>query len=227
MNAIPTRYTPALGWKLLTPLYDVVIRQMTRERVWRDTMVREIAPVSADRILDIGCGTGSLLIDLWGTEKGASYVGIDPDADVLDRAGDKAAAVGARLDLRRGFASHEMLPDDWRPTKIVSSLVLHQVPLAEKRRIMEVVHELLVPGGTFYLTDYGKQDEAAMRFLFRNTVQRVDGITDTQPNADGVLPQLLAGAGFEGIVQYARVRTMTGAVSLYSAKRGIHPQSEG
>ncbi len=226
MSAIPVRYTPALGWKLLTPLYDGVIRQLTRERLWRGLMVREVAPAPADRILDIGCGTGSLLLELWRAEERASYVGIDPDEDVLARAKAEAAAVGARLDLRHGFASHEMLPDDWRPTKIVSSLVLHQVPLAEKRRIIEVAHALLTPGGTFYLTDYGKQDEAAMRFAFRNTVQRVDGIVDTQPNADGVLPELLVGVGFEDVAAYARVKTMTGAVSLYSAKRDSQAPTE-
>ena len=31
-----------------------------------------------------------------------------------------------------------------------------------------------------------------MRLAFRLTVQRLDGIDDTQPNADGVLPGLMA-----------------------------------
>src|SRR3546814_11780519 len=35
-----------------------------------------------------------------------------------------------------------------------------------------------------------------MRMLFRSTIQRLDGVSDTQPNADGVLVPLMAQAGF-------------------------------
>lgn len=219
VTAVPNDYTPALGIRMLTPLYDAAIGALTREKTWRAAMVREVAPVSEDCILDIGCGTASLLLALARAEPRASYLGIDPDAEVLARATAKAKAAGAAIAFVQGFAADDILPQGWRPTKIVSSLVLHQVPLTEKRRILEVALDMLIPGGGFHLADYGAQDEAFMRILFRNTVQRLDGIADTQPNADGILPRLMADAGFVGIDERARVRTSTGMIRLYSAQK--------
>ena len=57
-----TSYTPALGHKALTPLYDGAIALATRERVWRDLLIGAIALKVGERLLDVGCGTGSLLM---------------------------------------------------------------------------------------------------------------------------------------------------------------------
>ena len=83
-------FTPALGYSRLTPLYDIAIRLLTRERVWRNFLVKQVGPQPTDRIVDIGCGTGSLAIRLKKTEPGAEIIGLDPDADVLARARQKA-----------------------------------------------------------------------------------------------------------------------------------------
>jgi hypothetical protein len=58
-----------------------------------------------------------------------------------------------------------------------------------------------------------------MRFLFRQTVQRLDGIEDTQSNADGVLPDLISKVGFIDIVESDVIPTLTGSISIYKAKR--------
>jgi len=103
-------------------------------------------------------------------------------------------------------------------TKVVSSLVLHQTPLAEKQRILHLAYQLLDPGGELRIADYGLQRSAAMRFLFRRTVQTIDGFADTQPNADGVLPELISKVGFDDVSECAAVPTITGSVSLYRVK---------
>ena len=55
-----------------------------------------------------------------------------------------------------------------------------------------------------------------MRTLFRLTVQSLDGVSDTQPNADGVLPQLMREAGLT--VDTTRViPTLTGSISIFRA----------
>ena len=57
-------FTPALGYGFLTPVYDLAVGLLTRERRWRSDLVRLIDPQPGDRILDVGCGTGSLLVRL-------------------------------------------------------------------------------------------------------------------------------------------------------------------
>ncbi len=209
-------FTPALGASWLTPFYDTAIAMLTREETWRRALIEAIDPAPGDRILDIGCGTGSLAVAL---ARSADIVGIDPDPDILARAGAKAAAAGANVRFIAGFFSPEVLPGDWRPTKIVSSLVLHQTPVPEKKRIIGAIHRLLPPGGLFCLADYGAQPTAQQRFLFRQMVQRIDGAENTEPNALGVIDDLLAEAGFDGAAPSRVIRTMTGAISIWRAVR--------
>src|SRR5262245_37530499 len=101
-------------------------------------------------------------------------------------------------------------------TKIVSSLVFHQVPLEEKQAGLAAMYAALRPQGELHVADYGLQRTALMRSLFR-VVQLVDGFKDTQPNADGVLPALMQKAGFAEVSETAVIATSTGSISLYRA----------
>ena len=212
----PKDYTPALGAHWLTPFYDFAIAAFTREKVWRDALVGLVDPQPDDRILDVGCGTGSLAARLGRT---AEVIGVDPDPAVLARARARAAKSGARARFAQGFLGAGLLPAGWRPTKAVSSLVLHQTPLEEKRRIIGEIHALLPTGGLFCLADYGRQPDRAQRFMFRALVQSVDGVENTEPNAQGVIEILLAEAGFAPSAPARVIRTPTGAVSLWRAVR--------
>ncbi|MCH8249826.1 MAG: class I SAM-dependent methyltransferase [Proteobacteria bacterium] len=216
MNAEKT-FTPALGYAFLTPLYDFAIAAVTRENLWRDRLVATINPTATDRILDVGCGTGSLAIRLKLAAPGAEVIGIDPDPEVIAIARKKSARAGVGIDWRNGFLTSEICKDIGTVSKIVSSLVFHQTALDEKRNILAAMRTLLQPGGTLTIADYGQQRTRLMRFLFRRTVQTIDGIADTQPNADGILPRLIEASGFRDISELEVVPTATGSISIYRA----------
>ena len=55
----PQSFTPALGYHWLTPVYDTAIRVLTREATRRRRLTSEIALKPGQRLLDVGCGTGS------------------------------------------------------------------------------------------------------------------------------------------------------------------------
>lgn len=212
-------FTPALGFRWLTPLYDIAIAVLTRERKWRKLLLRQITPASGERILDVGCGTGSLAILLKRQAPDAVVIGLDPDAEILKRASNKAAAQGVNVEWCYGFLTDEVT-EKLRPVnKIASSLVLHQTSLQQKQQILNRSYEVLSPGGELHIADYGLQESRLMRFLFRMTVQRLDGVEDTQPNADGVLPSLISKAGFTDISLEDIVPTLTGSITLYTARK--------
>lgn len=210
-------FTPALGHAALTPLYDLAVALLTREGRWRRALLRQVAPVATDCILDVGCGTGTFVVMLKRVAARATVVGLDPDADVLARASAKAKRAGLDVQFRRGFA-RDADREEADFTKVVSSLVFHQVPMQEKRDGFGAMYRALRPGGALHIADYGLQRTPLMRAAFRQ-VQRLDGFDNTEPNAHGVLPGLMADAGFVAIAETDVIPTPTGSISLYRAFR--------
>lgn len=211
----PNSFTPALGQHWLTPGYDLAIAGLTHERVWRNLLVRQINAQAGDRILDVGCGTGTLAAMIARTAPKTAIFGIDPDPVVLERARNKAAAGGVSVQFIQGFLSAEALAQLTPLTKITSSLVFHQVPLGEKKRILALMRGVLGSGGELHVADYGEQRTSLSRWLFRRTVQSLDGFENTQPNADGILPVLMREVGFTRVEELQSIATLTGSISLY------------
>lgn len=211
-------FTPAVP---VLRLYDFIIGAFTRESRWRGALLRQLDQRPTDVVADLGCGTGSLLRLLGEQAKPARLIGIDPDPRVLAMARRKLAAADVHARLEQGYLRDAAgLLAGKGVNKIASSLVFHQVPLAEKRAGLAAMYAALRPGGELHVADYGLQRTRLMRLLFRN-VQRVDGYEDTQPNADGALPLLMREAGFAEVEETGVVPTLTGSISLYRALKPV------
>jgi len=201
-------------------LYDFLVVVLARAPRWRKALLAQIAPRDTDTIADVGCGTGSLLAMIGKTTRPAALIGVDPDAAILARARRKTTAAGAKVELVRGYARNlAALLEGRGVNKIVSSLVFHQVPMAEKRAGLAAMRAALVPNGELHVADYGLQRTALMRRLFR-IVQQGDGYENTEPNARGVLPELMHEVGFHQVEETSVIATPTGSISLYRAERG-------
>ncbi len=212
-------FTPALGHPRLTPLYDLAIAGLTREKIWRSTLIGFVDPQPEERILDVGCGTGSLITQLKTASPQSHIVGIDPDPEVLAKARSKADAAGHEVEWREGFLTQELAAELAPVDKVVSSLVFHQTPIAEKRTILGAIWEALVPGGSLFIADYGLQRNLLMRVLFRSTVQAIDGVEDTTPNAKGRLPDYMRDAHFVDVEELEVIQTATGSISIYQGRK--------
>jgi ubiquinone/menaquinone biosynthesis C-methylase UbiE len=216
MQSAPTQsgFIPAFP---VLGLYDPAIRLLTRERAWRAALRAMLAPHADGMIVDAGCGTGTLLTAIGRDFPAAQLVGVDPDPRILTRAAAKLRDAGVPATLKQGYLRDLATLLAGRDVRaIVSSLVFHQVPMAEKRAGLAAVHGMLAPGGLLLIADYGAQRSFAMRTLFR-LVQAVDGTATTQPNADGVLPGLIRAAGFADVAEPHRFATATGSISIYRA----------
>jgi ubiquinone/menaquinone biosynthesis C-methylase UbiE len=210
-------YTPAAPqlW-----IYDALVVVLSLGPRWRAALLAQIAPREGDVIADVGCGTGTQLVKIGRAAPGVTLIGIDPDPDVLVRARRKLARARVVAGLTRGYARDaEALLRDRDVNKIVSSLMFHQVPLAEKEAGLAAMRGALVPGGELHVADYGLQRTPLMRKLFR-VVQAGDGYEDTEPNARGVLPELMERVGFARVREAAVIATPTGSISIYRAERG-------
>lgn len=212
-------FVPALGKAEFTNSYDKVIAIMTREKRWRPRIAQALALSPGEQVVDIGAGTGSQAILLKSATPEIRMIAVDPDPEVLAIARNKAEAAKAEIEWHQGFGdeAHELLGEGFADA-VVTSLVLHQCPMEVKSGILASAFRLLKPGGRLVIGDYGKQRSFLMRMLFRQ-VQAVDGFEYTQPNADGVLPELISAAGFVDIEERHVIPTHTGSISIYCAAK--------
>lgn len=207
-------FTPAAGRFLPTSTYDRLLALFTREAIWRSKLLGTLAPQPGERILDVGCGTGSFAILIKQKEPQAIVVGRDPDSEARGIAAAKAEAAGVEIEWLPGFARDAANFGQF--DKVVSSLVFHQVPIGEKRAGLEAMFNATKPGGLVLVADYAEQRSWLMRQAFK-IVQSADGRTNTQPNADGFLERELARICGGPLPAAWALDTPTGTISIFRA----------
>lgn len=207
-------FIPALRFHALTRLYDPVVRATTRERAFKRALVEQVAAPPGARLLDLGCGTGTLTLQLASAYPGARVLGVDVDAAGLAIAAGKAARAGAAIELRQSDARRLSFDDDSFDT-VVSSLFFHHLSGAGKREVLREVRRVLRPGGELHVADWGRPANALAGAGFL-LVRLLDGFESTRDNAAGTLPRLVQEAGFE-VRETRSFTAFLGTIRLYRA----------
>jgi len=172
-------------------------------------LLDEVAPVvaaGATRILDIGCGTGTLLRAAAQRWPQVRITGVDISAGMLavaDRGlADLPPADRERITLLRGPAARLPVPDGTFDVAL-SAFVLQLVP-SRFRAILDARRALAVGGTLAYVTWLAggafAADEAYDAALVASGMEPRDpGEDRDEPPAPGVLAAQLRRAGFEGV----------------------------
>lgn len=144
-------YLPAMGLRWLLPLYDPFCR-LTGVRRVHQRLIDNADPSPGQHVLEIGCGTGTLLTALARTHPDVEVTGIDPDPGSLRRATRKASKAKVKIKFLRAYAGSLPLPDN-SVDRVLSSLMLHHLDKAEHKRALREVRRVLRPGGEFHVLD--------------------------------------------------------------------------
>ena len=207
-------HKPPLSYDRLTGFYDLTLKYGLREAVWKHALVRQIQPSSGDRILDLGCGTGTLTLMLHRANPASEIVGIDADTKALSIAQSKATSHSVRF--LQSLSNHLPCANS-SFDKVVCSLFFHHLNDPEKRDTLEEVSRVLAPAGTFHVAEWDIPQDVLMRAAFVG-VQLLDGIPNTSTHITGHFVKMLSGAGFL-VSRTARYRTVFGSLGLFCCKR--------
>ncbi len=145
------QYLPAMGQHWLCFLYDPFTRLLGVRRVHHD-LIGHAAIGPGQRVLEIGCGTGNLLLAVARRQPGVDALGIDPDPAGLRRARRKAARAGLAVRFEQAYAGALPLPDA-SVDRVLSSFMLHHLDDAERARALGEVRRVLRPGGQLHVVD--------------------------------------------------------------------------
>lgn len=210
-------YIPALRYDWLTPLYDPLIRWTLRESTFKRQLMKQAGIERGHRVLDLGCGTGTLALLIKSHHPKADVFGLDADPKVLEVA--RAKAVKARLNVRFDHGMAFDLPyADASFDRVISSLLFHHLARENKERTLREISRVLRPKGMLHVADWGKAQNILMRVAFL-LVQMLDGFTTTADNVRGLLPEFIRAAGFKSVQQSVQYITIVGTLSLYEARK--------
>ena len=205
-------YVPAAGrdWRL--PLYDPITKLLGVDRT-RRRLVAQADLTRGQRVLEVGCGTGSLLIEMGRQHPAVELVGLDPDPKALARAERKARRSGVRLRLDRGF-SDAMPYEDASFDRVLSSFMYHHVPPDEKPAMFREIHRVLKPGGRLELVDFAGPERAHGFFARMLHAHHI-----TKDNAEAHVIALMTEAKLSNAARVGDDAFLIGSVSYYQAVR--------
>jgi ubiquinone/menaquinone biosynthesis C-methylase UbiE len=205
-----TRYVPAAGRAGLTRFYDLGVRLTMREQLWRPAVIEAVVDVDPVVVVDVGCGTGSLAIPIADLLPGSRVVGVDGDPEVLGLAQAKPGA--DQVEWIEALAGDLPIDEDDADV-VVTSLLLHHLPLDSKRAMLAEARHILRKGGRLIVADWAApQDLIASAGFF--ALQVLDGFGTTNDNRRGLIPELIAEAGFAEPERAERVRTALGTFDV-------------
>jgi len=204
-------FLSAAGRDLFLPFYDPLTKLLGISG-FHGVLVEQAELQAGFKVLDVGCGTGTLAVSLKRQHPAVDVVALDPDPKALARAARKATRAGVSIQLDRGFA--DALPYE-RGTfdRVFSSMMFHHLRRGERESALREIDRVLKSGGRLEFLDLVSAGAGAHGFLAR--ILHPPKYLDQ--NADARLLELMSRAGFARARRVADRNTIVGPVGFYQA----------
>jgi ubiquinone/menaquinone biosynthesis C-methylase UbiE len=160
------RVTPAAGGELPkhtsgivlhSPLlYDLTVwlAMFGKERAFRDKLLQLARIGTGERVLDVGCGTGTLAIAAKQKVGPSGAVhGVDASPEMLSRAEKKAKKAGVEVLFKNSLAEAIPFPDGAFDV-VLNTVMLHHLPQKPRHQCVSEIRRVLKPGGRALVVDF-------------------------------------------------------------------------
>lgn len=210
MSQTHRAYLPAAGRDWALPFYDPFVKLFGGDAA-RKVLIDHADIRPHQRILDIGCGTGTLAVQLKQLHPDIDLAALDPDPKALRRAERKAQRAGVAVKFDRGYSDDLPYPGS-SFDRVFSSFMYHHLRPEDKEKTLREVHRVLRPGGSFHMLDLAGPESG--RGFLAHFVHASHRLRD---NAGGRILNLMSQASFEDPGKVGQRSMVFGRVAYYRA----------
>jgi ubiquinone/menaquinone biosynthesis C-methylase UbiE len=204
-------YLPAAGHDWLLPLYDPLVKLLGGDAA-RRTLIEQAGLEWGQRVLEIGCGTGTMAATIKRVHPTIDVAGLDPDPKALARAKRKAAREDLRIEFKLGYAGQLPYPAA-SFDHVFSAFMFHHLSADEKSCMFRETRRVLKPGGEFHMLDFeGPQD--GKHGLVARLVHSNERLQD---NSEARLLAFMTEAGLLRPEKVGRRKMLIGDIAYYRA----------
>ncbi len=206
-------YIPALSFRFLTPFFDFIQKYIVRDIRYKLLLIEQANIQPGHKVLDLGCGTGTLAMMAKAAQPAAEVIGLDADPEMLQMAVTKSAEQKITVKFDVGFA-HELPYSDASFDRVLSSIMIHHLKTPEKEKAAYEVFRVLKPGGELHIIDFGKPvtwyGKLLGPFLHR--------FEEANDNIDGKLPEIFGAPGLRTTIT-GHFKTFFGDLAFLSGNK--------
>ncbi len=191
MGEVQRTYLPAASHDWVLPLYDPLVKLLGVDAV-RRALLDQAAVRPTHRVLDIGCGTGTLATLIKRSYPSVEVVGLDPDLKALARGRRKAHRAAVSVQFDQGFSDDLPYPEA-SFDRVFSSFMLHHLRAHEREKTLCEVRRVLKPEGSLYILDFVRP-EAQENDWLASLIHSSHRLKD---NSEARILTLMRQAGFQ------------------------------
>lgn len=184
-------FRPAINRHLIKFFYDPWCSLGNLGKHFKRKVLRFAELKPGERVADVGCGTGILIREGMLTYPQATFIGIDPDQDILSLAQERLWKKNFHPQLLENYAEKIDLPDE-NVEVVISSLAMHHLTTEAKKEALREFKRILKPFGRVIIADLGPR-----RILF--------GIQEdrklVKDNLEGKIPLYMSEVGFREVAE--------------------------
>lgn len=213
MSANEQAYIPALSFRFLTPFFDFIQKYIVRDVRYKTLLIEQANIQPGQKVLDLGCGTGTLAIMAKLAQPAAEVIGLDADPEMLAMAVRKSNEQQTIVKFDVGFTNALPYPDA-SFDRVLSSIMIHHLKTPDKWTTAREVYRVLKPGGELHIIDFCKP----VTWYGKLLGPFLHGFEEANDNIEGRLPEIFGAPGLQVNIT-GHFQTFFGDLAFLSGKK--------